>query len=88
MVERKLCLISDAGNWQGGQTSIQRPTPDPLATCGARTSIDRRRGLHAEMAQSALTVIFKLVIGGLTNVILVVLGIVNLQSRVGLFPFL
>ena len=40
------------------------------------------------MVQSALTVIFKLVIGGLTDVILVILGIVNLQSRVGLFPFL
>jgi len=32
------------------------------------------RGLHAVTAQSALTVIFKLVIGGLTGIILVVLG--------------
>lgn len=41
-----------------------------------------------ETAQSALTIIFKLVTGGLTNVILVVLGIINLQSRGALFPFL
>ena len=60
----------------------------PLATSGARTFIDRRSGLHAEMAQSALPVIFKLVTGGLTNVILVVLGIINLQSRGVLYPFL
>ena len=34
--------------------------------------------LHAETAQSCLTVIFKLVITGLTTIILVVLGTVNL----------
>ena len=56
MVERKICFLSDASNWQGEQTSVQRLTPDPLATSGARTFIDRRRGLHTEMAQSALTV--------------------------------
>ena len=38
-------------------------------------------GLHAETAQSALTVILKLVTGGLTSVILIVSGIVNLQSQ-------
>ena len=38
-------------------------------------------GLHAETAQSALAVIFKLVIGGLISVILVVLGTVNLQFQ-------
>ena len=51
-----------------------------LATSGARAFIDRR-GLHAETAQPALTVIFKLVMGGLTRVILVVLGAVNLQFQ-------
>ena len=43
-----------------------------------------REVLHAETAetaQSALTVIFKLVIGGLTNIILVVLGTVNFQLQ-------
>ena len=36
------------------------------------------RWLHTETAQSSLTVIFKLVITGLTTIILVVLGTVNL----------
>ena len=44
-----------------------------------RAFIDRGRGLHAETARSSLTVIFRLVIGGLTSIILVVLGTVNLQ---------
>ena len=38
-------------------------------------------GLHAETAQSTLAVIFKLVIGALISVILVVLGTVNLQFQ-------
>ena len=37
--------------------------------------------MHAETAQSALMVILKLVIGGLTSVILIVLGTVNLQFQ-------
>ena len=82
-MERKVCFISDAGNWWGGRlwTSVQRLTSPPLATSGARAFIVRRRGLHAETAQSALTVIFKLVIGGLTSIILVVVGTVNLQFQ-------
>ena len=42
--------------------------------------------LHAEAAQSSLTVIFKLVISGLTSIILVVLGIVNPQFQGALVP--
>ena len=55
-----------------------------------RAFVDRAggRGLHAERAQSSLTVIFKLVISGLTGIILVVLGTVNLQLGVHFFPFL
>ena len=64
--------------------SIQRPTTPTPATGGARAFIDRRRRPHAETEQSFLTVIFKLIIGGLTGVILVVLGTVNLQFQ-GLF---
>ena len=41
----------------------------------------RGRELHAETAQSSLTVIFKLVIGGLTSLIFVVLDTVNLQFQ-------
>ena len=44
-----------------------------------RAFIDRGRGLHAEIAWSSLTVVFRLVIGGLTSIILVVLDMVNLQ---------
>ena len=41
--------------------------------------------LHAETAQSSLIVIFKLVISGLTRIILIVLGTVNVQFQVCLF---
>ena len=41
----------------------------------------RQRGLHVETVQSALTVILKLAIGGLTSVILIVLGTINLQFQ-------
>ena len=40
---------------------------------GMRAFIDRGRGLHAETTQPALTVIFRLVIGGLTGIILIAL---------------
>ena len=75
-----------AGTEKGWQTSVQRLTPTPLlATNRARAFIDRSCGggevLHAETAQSALTVVFKLGIGGLTNTILVVLGTVNFQLQ-------
>ena len=52
------------------------PSPDKQRV---RAFIERERGLHAEIAWSSLTVIFRLVIGGLTSIILVVLGTVNLQ---------
>ena len=48
---------------------------------GPRACIGRGRGLHAETAQSALTVVLKSVLGGLTNVILIVLGTVNHHSQ-------
>ena len=64
--------------------SVQRPTSPTPATGGARAFIDRRRRPHAETEQSFLTVIFKLIIGGLTCVMLVVLGTVNIQFQ-GLF---
>ena len=41
----------------------------------------QREGLHVETAQSALTVILKLVMGGLTSTILIVLSTVNLQFQ-------
>ena len=81
-MEREICFISGASNWGGGgQTSVQRLTL-PTGNQWARAFIESRRGLHAETAQSALTVIFTLVIGGLTSILLTVLGTGNLQ-----FPF-
>ena len=38
-------------------------------------------GLHAEMAQSTLTLIFALVSSGLASIILIVLGTVNFQFQ-------
>ena len=64
-----------------GRTPVQRPTPPSPDNQGARAFIDRGRELHAETIQSALTVILKLVIGGLTSVISIVSGIVNLQFQ-------
>ena len=61
---------------EGGRLSQGRLTP--LAAGGARAFTDRR-GLHVETSQAALTVIFKLVISGLTSVHLVVLGTVSIQ---------
>ena len=62
-------------------------TPHPPTDNGGKSFYSWGWGsLHAETAQSALTVILKLVIGGLISVILIVLGTVNLQFQ-GLFPF-
>ena len=56
----------------------QLPRPDKQ---WVRAFIDRVAlgGLHAEIVQPSLTVIFKLVISSLTSIIWVVLGTVNLQ---------
>ena len=60
--------------------SVQRLTP-PTDNQWARDFIDRGRGLHAEIALSALRVILKSVISGLVSVISVVLSTVNPQSQ-------
>ena len=66
---------------RGRGAPVQRLTShtDNQAVGGA--FIDGGRGLRAETAQSALTVILKLVISGLTSVILIVLTAVNLQFQ-------
>ena len=63
------------------------------ATKPEDNSIYRWRELHVERRPSALTVNFRLVIGRLTSVILIVLGTVNLQfqgrfASISLRPFL
>ena len=88
LVERKVCFISDAGNWgwrvaDTCPKSNFAPAPDSGSLYRPSTG---ERGLRAETAQSSLTVIFKLVISGLTSITLVVLGSVNLQFRGALVP--
>ena len=52
-----------------------------------RAFTGRGRGLRAETARSALTVILKLVIGGLTSVILIVLSTIRLHFQGWFVPF-
>jgi len=74
-VERNIWFILDAGVCVGGRVDACPKADSP--------SLDNQwtRGLHVETVQSALTVILKLVIGGLTSVILIVLGTINLQFQ-------
>jgi len=72
----------EEGRWW--RTSVQRPTLPPLTKQGVRTFINRGGavgGLHAETAQPSLTVISKVVISGLTGMISIILGAVNLQFQ-------
>ena len=86
LVGREVCFISEAGSLAGeGQRPVQRPTP-PTDNQWARAFIDAGRGLHAETAQSALTVILTLVIGGLIGIILIVLITVHLQFHSQFVP--
>ena len=91
-MERKLSCISDAGNWVGGggqHLSKDQLLSRPCPWQAVGESIYRELGvggLHAETAQSSLTVIFKLVISALTSIILVVLSTVALQLWGALVP--
>ena len=91
LVERKVCFILDASNWgwggEGGQLSKgQLPSTDNQ---WARAFIDiyRGRGLHAETAHSSVTVVLKLVIDGLTAVILIASSTDICSSMISLFSF-
>ena len=55
---------------------VQRPT---LSTDNkwAKVSVDEGKGLQAETAESALTVILKTGLSGLASIILIVVGIVS-----------
>ena len=75
-MERKVCFIPETSNQGRKQTTVQGPAPPTIS--GQELLWE---GLHTEAAQSALTVIFKLVIGGLTSIILMVIGMVNLQFQ-------
>ena len=65
----------------GGEGHICPKADSPqLATSGARVFIDRRRGLHSEIAFISNSHL-QIGIDGLTSAILIVLGIVNLQFQ-------
>ena len=89
VVERKVCFISYASRWcreEGGHLS-----KDWFPSSGShwgKSFYRQKEGAYAETGQSVPTVIFKLIICGLTIMILVVLGTVNLQFQVHLFPLL
>ena len=53
-MEKKVCLILDAGNWGGGEDGIlSKGQLAPLDNQWERAFIDRGRGLHAEIAVSS-----------------------------------
>ena len=87
LVERKVCFISDASIWcgEGGRhlSKGRLPHTPPHSRQAEGESFYRHSDgqLHVEIAQSSLTVIFKLVLSGLTSIILIVLGTVNLQFQ-------
>lgn len=81
--ERNVSSILDAGHWWVGQgTPVQRPSPllQPVGNW-ARASVGRWRELWTSTVQSALTVISKLVLSGLTSVTVIVLSTINLQYQ-------
>ena len=80
-------LATGSGGGEGHKgpfsPSADSPLPDSTPTMGGgvvKGFIDRRRGC-LQKQQSALTVIFKLVISGLTSISFAVLGAVNLQFQ-------
>ena len=97
-LERKMCFILSAGNqgggWMGGRgreegrwLPVQGLTPRLHWQLVARDFTDWRRRWHIDTVQWALRVNLKLVIGGLTTIILIVLVTVHLSSNVSLLPF-
>ena len=60
-MERKVCFILDAGDWERGEGGEGARVDSCPKNQWARAFTDGGRGLHAETAQSALTVILKLV---------------------------
>ena len=72
-----------------GEGGVCPKADSPRPPTSKRESLYRHgewRGPYAETAPSALTVIFRLVIAGLTSIILVVLATVNLQFPGALVP--
>ena len=82
-MEMKVCFISDAGNWGGERVADVFPKADSRHKQWGKNFYKQSGGGMETMCRNntALTVIFKLVIGDLTSIILIVLGTVNLQFQ-------
>ena len=78
--KRKVCFNSDARNWGEGGHLFKGQLPHLQPEEEELLWTEEGSYLQTKYSQ-ALTVIFKLVIGGLTSIILVVLGTVNLQFQ-------
>ena len=76
----KIFLYFGCGQLAGRADACPEADFSPL-TIGDKCFIDTKSGLHVETAQSSLTVMFKLVMGGLTSIILIVLSAANLQFQ-------
>ena len=85
-MERKICFIPEEGRL-GEKADLCLIVYSPLTTRGHKLlkGISRvykwREGLHVKTAQLGLTVILKLVIGGLISILLIVLSTVNFQFQ-------
>ena len=85
-MERKICFIPEEGRL-GEKADLCLIVYSPLTNRGHKLlkGISRvykwREGLHVKTAQSGLTVILKLVIGGLISILLIVLSPVNFQFQ-------
>ena len=88
-LERNACFISDASNWgRGWQPSVQRLTPPPDKQ-GVRAFIDKVCVWGGVTCRNSIVISnshLQLVISGLTSIILVALGTVNLQFWGALVP--
>ena len=86
LVERKGCFISGASSWWGRVVNICPKADSPHDKQGVRASIDRVEGVTCRNSTVISNRRLQLVISGLTSVILVVLGTVNLQFWGALVP--
>ena len=71
MVEGKFAFFQKLATGEDGGLLSKGQSPSLTVSGVTEPFIDRGRGLHAETVWSALTVILKLVIGGLTSTILI-----------------
>ena len=85
-MRRKICSILDASKPRGRVDSRPKAESPPLTIRG-RSFCGLTEGLHAETAQSALRVILKRVIGGLTSVILILLKTFIFSWRITALPY-